>query len=214
MSKKHFENARGFVLVLLLLAMIAAGNVIWVSITARSLVDSQARKYRMASLASDARLSLRSYLLDGDSRMHQQLDSSLQDLRELCTGNEALQEWSEWEQNWSRTFAEPLIAERMRLDAGQGTVAELSIRYLQANPLQEERKFRSLTTNSGLHIETPPRQRYEIDTSWLTKHMVIAIVIFAVAMLAAGAGLHSISVLGRTKEHLPLTNSTPSGMAR
>jgi methyl-accepting chemotaxis protein len=88
-----------------------------------------------------AGLDLRNYLLSGDPRMEtakvndtKALESTLRDarekanneqLRDLCASIESNQ------QSWEDEFATPLIAKRHQVDAGQTTVSDLQIIYLQ-----------------------------------------------------------------------------------
>jgi methyl-accepting chemotaxis protein len=86
-------------------------------------------------------LDLRNYLLSGDPRMETAHENDLRALEETLRGagqksNDAqLRDvystlWSNQER-WEEEFARPLIAKRHQVDAGQTTVADLQIVYLQ-----------------------------------------------------------------------------------
>jgi len=86
-------------------------------------------------------LDLRNYLLSGDPRMESAkandtkvLASTLRDAREKTNDEQLRQVYSSIESNqqsWEDEFAAPLIAKRHQVDAGQTTVSDLQIVYLQ-----------------------------------------------------------------------------------
>lgn len=90
------------------------------------------------------RVALQSYLLTGDGR---QKDRVIQDSRDLdaMLGTEsakaatpalrqAFSGLKSTEATWMSSFAAPLIANRARVDAGDATVADLQIAYLERDP--------------------------------------------------------------------------------
>src|SRR5215471_3522964 len=156
-SKKHLVNARGFVLALLLLTLIGGAHVIAVCVRARAALLSQSVQHEAAYLAGDAELSLRSYLMNGDTRRLVALESARQRLRELCAGHAEVRDWCNWEASWYHDFAQPLIDGRKRVDQGYNTVSELQILYLQLDPIREESRYRTLIEESGLPVaaQTP-----------------------------------------------------------
>src|SRR2546428_9027088 len=87
------------------------------------------------------RLYLSNYLLSGDTREVDRmnegiriLSEKLQNTRSLSNSEQqraALDHVQETEQNWAREFALPLEEKRKEVDAGNATVAELQIFYLQ-----------------------------------------------------------------------------------
>ena len=92
------------------------------------------------------RLTLRNYLLSGDTREVQRLEDGIKKLQaqlhELATHNPSPELESVFnrlhdsEHQWEDNFARPLVAKRKQVDAGDTTVAELQIYYLQLNPPQ------------------------------------------------------------------------------
>jgi methyl-accepting chemotaxis protein len=87
------------------------------------------------------RLYLSNYLLSGDTREVDRMNDGLRVLNEkLETGKtlansdqvkSSLSRVEQLEQSWAKEFAEPLIEKRKDVDAGNATVAELQIYYLQ-----------------------------------------------------------------------------------
>ncbi len=87
------------------------------------------------------RLYLSNYLLSGDTREVDRMNDGLRVLTEkLETGKtlansdqvkSSLSRVEQLEQSWAKEFAEPLIEKRKDVDAGNATVAELQIYYLQ-----------------------------------------------------------------------------------
>ena len=86
-------------------------------------------------------LDLRNYLLSGDPRMEsakandaKTLETTLRDAREKTNDDQLKDLYSSIgsnQQNWEEEFAKPLIAKRHQVDAGQTTVSDLQIVYLQ-----------------------------------------------------------------------------------
>src|SRR5262245_37099270 len=89
------------------------------------------------------RLFLRNYLLSGDGRELEKLRDGTFRLQQLFpTLSEAVPDEQKQivantvqvEQDWSEKFAGPLVEKRKQVDAGNATVAELQIFYLQQAP--------------------------------------------------------------------------------
>jgi methyl-accepting chemotaxis protein len=87
---------------------------------------------------------LGNYLLSGDSREAErmsdgavQLNTRLTEAKSLATSEQeknALEKVGTQEQTWVRDFASALVNKRKEVDAGNATVAELQIFYLQKDP--------------------------------------------------------------------------------
>src|SRR3979490_615759 len=87
------------------------------------------------------RLYLSNYLLSGDTREVDRMNDGLRILSERLQSARALSNSAQQrvaldhvqqtEQNWAREFALPLVEKRKEVDAGNATVAELQIFYLQ-----------------------------------------------------------------------------------
>src|SRR5450631_4504460 len=87
------------------------------------------------------RLYLTNYLLSGDTREVDSMREGSRNLGEKLSTTEgfansdqqraALARVQQSEQNWVAEFADPLVAKRREVDAGNATVAELQVFYLQ-----------------------------------------------------------------------------------
>ena len=90
------------------------------------------------------RLTLRDYLLTGDSRQRDELTKESSELRRLMAQGkrdapsevvrDALARMETIDQKWTQNFAAPLIAARRRVDAGDATAAELQIAFIEKDP--------------------------------------------------------------------------------
>jgi methyl-accepting chemotaxis protein len=112
------------------------------------------------------RMFLRNYLLSGDTREVDKLREGtgrlsdlMQDLHAVASEQQRtlLAKASEAEQEWIEKFANPLIEKRKQVDAGNATVAELQIFYLQQSP----GSFISRSGNSIDEIEKSTRMETE-----------------------------------------------------
>src|ERR1700681_605698 len=99
-------------------------------------------------------LYLRSYLLSGDPSEEQNTEKGISDLSELfqkvrqASGAEilrgSLEQTEALQRDWADNFAKPLIAKRHQVDAGNATVGDLQVYYLQLVPGQWVTKATSL----------------------------------------------------------------------
>jgi methyl-accepting chemotaxis protein len=90
------------------------------------------------------RLSLGDYLLTGDLRYRDKLAKGTNDLADLLRNEEAraptetlraaLIRQEANERDWKQNFANPLISERQKVEAGDATVGDLQIFYAQKDP--------------------------------------------------------------------------------
>jgi methyl-accepting chemotaxis protein len=90
------------------------------------------------------RLSLRGYLLSGDTREEDTLKRGISDLTETIQKAQAkttsqvlrsaLGDVEASERDWSEHFCQPLINKRHKVDSGDATVADLQVDYLQLDP--------------------------------------------------------------------------------
>jgi len=91
-----------------------------------------------------ARLDLRNFLLSGDTRVEAQMNKQEADLMDYLAKSEAstdsdilrtaLNDVGATEQDWNQNFAQPLITKRHQVDAGNATVADLQVFYLEKKP--------------------------------------------------------------------------------
>jgi len=90
------------------------------------------------------RLFLGSYLLSGDLRDEDKTNKGINDLQDALKLSEAkatdadlrtaLSQVEQNERDWAENFAKPMIAKRHQVDAGDATVSDLQIYYLQHDP--------------------------------------------------------------------------------
>ena len=90
------------------------------------------------------RLNMNNFLLSGDPRDEEKVNRGFADINDLIkrgesqTKNEsvktALIQVESTESSWADNFAKPLLAKRHQVDAGDATVSDLQIFYLQKDP--------------------------------------------------------------------------------
>jgi methyl-accepting chemotaxis protein len=90
------------------------------------------------------RLNLNNYLLSGDPRDEERVNRGLVDINDNIrrgqaqastdTLKSALSTVESTEASWADSFAKPLLAKRHQVDAGDATVSDLQIFYLQKDP--------------------------------------------------------------------------------
>src|SRR5882762_11460060 len=99
-------------------------------------------------------LFLRSYLLSGDEDEEKNVEKGISDLSGLfqrvrqANGAEilrgSLEQTEALQRDWTDNFAKPLIGKRRQVDAGNATVGDLQVFYLQKVPGQWVTKSTSL----------------------------------------------------------------------
>jgi methyl-accepting chemotaxis protein len=90
------------------------------------------------------RLNLNNYLLSGDPRDEEKVNKGLVDIADAIKRGQAqggsdnlkaaLMQVESTEVGWADNFAKPLLAKRHQVDAGDATVSDLQIFYLQKDP--------------------------------------------------------------------------------
>src|SRR2546430_3338678 len=108
------------------------------------------------------RLNLNNFLLSGDPRDEEKVNRGLQDIGELVKRGEAkaasdfvrtaLIQVETTEASWSDNFAKPLLAKRHQVDAGDATVSDLQIFYLQKDPASWLVKSSAVLDQTNLDI--------------------------------------------------------------
>ena len=142
------------------------------------------------------RLYLSNYLLSGDTREVDRmndglhiLNDKLQSTQKLANSEQqraALQKVQQSEQSWAREFATPLAEKRREVDAGNATVAELQIFYLQKDAsswVKSATEYLDLADQENRRVLDERRQS---DETAATATIVIAL--FS-TMLALGLGV-------------------------
>lgn len=192
-SRKHVENARAFMLVLALLVVIAAIHLIWTCLSINSAAQSLADEQEGVSLLQYEQLTLRGYLLSGNTRDLAGIAVSQRALRELAGRKPAFNFLVDLEDNWYVNFAEPLIRQRKHVDAGDNTVAEMEVLYLQLYPAQE--RISAFPTVAG---ERGGSLNRKVISDMVRVRVTIGILIAVGAMLVALFGLRSVTALEKT----------------
>ncbi len=136
-----FGAVLAMVLVLFLVNYLAVQREHSAKAAASQALERSEAADKVRSQMMQNRLFLSSYLLSGDTRMVdrmregiQVLDRQMHVALSLSTSDQqraALEHVQQSEQNWSQEFAGPLVEKRKQVDAGNATVAELQIFYLQ-----------------------------------------------------------------------------------
>src|SRR6202012_3398273 len=108
------------------------------------------------------RLFLENYLLSGDLRDEEKTNKGISDLLGLLRDGEnkgndanlrtALGQVEENEHNWADSFAKQMIAKRHQVDAGEATVSDLQIYYLQHDPASWTTKSASVLNDANTSI--------------------------------------------------------------
>jgi len=148
-------------------------------------------------LLSQNQIHLNNYLLSGDSSEADkvisgvsQLNDSIRHIEENATAEEKapLDQLNEAEHDWDRNFSRPLIDKRKQVDAGNSTVAELQIFYLQQNPADWMNKVKipvdqtMAATDQVLKEQQSTDARATTTATWL-------LALFSVLALGGGAAI-------------------------
>jgi methyl-accepting chemotaxis protein len=109
------------------------------------------------------RLALGSYLLSGDLREEEKTNKGISALQNLLKQSElntsdglmraALSQVEENERDWAESFAKPMTAKRHQVDAGDATVSDLQIYYLQHDPSSWVNKSTGVLDNADGNVE-------------------------------------------------------------
>jgi methyl-accepting chemotaxis protein len=203
----------GGILGLLLLLSVVNGLAMRSS---RGAQDKTARLFTEQRLASDIgfqmmqnRQFLGSYLLSGDTREAENLAAGAEKLQKsldeaiphMTAEDEqgirlSLIQIRDAEAAWRLNFANPLLEKRKQVDAGNTTVAELQIYYLQLDPGSWLKKSRDPLTNAQNTIATilETQQAATASTNGLASTISILFTLLAIAGGAAIAYLISRSI--------------------
>jgi methyl-accepting chemotaxis protein len=140
----------GFGLVLAILLVLFLVNI-FAAFRLRSSRDNSTAAYDSVTTISAVRLQimhnrldLDNFLLSGDPRDEEKVNKGMTDLSDSLKRGEAqatsdqlrtaLIQAESTEASWSDNFAKPLLAKRHQVDAGDATVSDLQIFYLQKDP--------------------------------------------------------------------------------
>jgi methyl-accepting chemotaxis protein len=139
------------------------------------------------------RLNLNNFLLSGDPRDEDKVNHGFMDLSDVIkrgqsnTPNEylrtALIQVESTEASWADNFAKPLLAKRHQVDAGDATVSDLQIFYLQKDPASWLAKSSAVLdqANSDIGRSLEDTQKTAKTASTLSFILVLVGTIFAIA---------------------------------
>ncbi len=183
-------------LVLLLLVAIAAIHLIWTCVSISSATQALADRQEASSFMRDEELALRGYLLSGDPHELTKIEYTQKALRELAGRSSSVNPLVDVEDSWYVNYAQPLIRQRQQLDAGSGTMAEITILYLQVSAAQERNRSQIIASEASNKFEIEKLRR---DISGMVKvRVTIAVLISLAAMLVALFGLRNVTALRQT----------------
>jgi len=139
-----FGVVLGLMLILLVLNIFTVLRERTARNTAKAALSADGAIGDVQHQTTENQLSLGSYLLSGDLRDEDKTNKGINDLQELlkqsaatvngATVREKLSQVQEIERDWAENFAKPMIAKRHQVDAGDATVSDLQIYYLQHDP--------------------------------------------------------------------------------
>lgn len=203
-SHKNIRNARGFILAMLLLVLVAGfhlmltSNKVKVSLQIPARAETQQAKLQRAAFFCQAeQLALSRYLFDGDVEQLQQLELAQNLFHQIDAGeNRSLKDFVKLEADWYRTAAQPLIAQRKALDAGHGTLAGLEIRYFQVGGTSWEHRLSQMSAYTAPEMAPASfavLRQHLSDT--LNTRVGVGIALCFVALLVAIFGLRCVTRL-------------------
>src|SRR4051794_13826004 len=146
---KKLRYGFGALLIMMGLLFLVNFGARWKDKNAR---DNTAEIGEIRSLVTQNNLALNSYLLtgisdevkkitDGDQKLKDHIESFKDKVN--SEQHAALDKLQQAEGDWMTNFANPVLEKRKQVDAGNSTVAELQIFYMQQSP---DQKLESLNT--------------------------------------------------------------------
>ncbi len=142
------------------------------------------------------RLYLGNYLLSGDTREMERMNDGIRLLTEnikralsLTTSDQqkaALEKVQELEQAWGSDFAAPLVDKRKQVDAGNVTVAELQIFYLQKDASSWVKNSTEALDVADRESKKNLEDRRKSDESATTATIIVALIS---TLIALGLGI-------------------------
>jgi methyl-accepting chemotaxis protein len=194
MSKKLYLNF-GFILAMVLVLFLVTYFAVQRERTAKSAaaqalaMKDNTDKIRFEIMQN--RLYVSNYLLSGDSRevdhMNdgvRQLNAYLQTCQKMASSEQQSTEFvdvidkllgvAKNESAWLRDFAQPLLEKRKEVDAGNATVADLQIFYLQKDPASWVKTSTDLLNEIDHDIQETLDERRKVDENAGTWTIVVA----------------------------------------
>jgi methyl-accepting chemotaxis protein len=198
-GKKLYQGFGAIIGIMIVLLIFNIITVVTQYKTRAAATDATAEDEAIDSIrhqVMENRLSLGNYLLSGDTRDEEKLNKGISEFQKLMTEGETkansnaslrttLTDVDDNENNWADNFAKPMIAKRHQVDAGNTTVSDLQIYYLQHDPYSWTNKSASLLDTATTVVKT---DRDETTASSASATLWNALVTISGTILAALIG--------------------------
>jgi methyl-accepting chemotaxis protein len=175
----NFGAVLAMVVVLFLVNMIAVQREHSAKASAQQSMDMSDATDHVRFQMMQNRLYLSNYLLSGDTREMERMNEGIRLLDEALkkagtlTSSEqqktALERVQQLERAWSNDFANPLLEKRKQVDAGNVTVAELQIFYLQKDAsswVKNSTEYLEMARQENKKTVEERRHADEVATTW------------------------------------------------
>ena len=195
--EKQLYKSFGAILLTLVALLVVDIGAILKARSANAEVTATLESVRAAEAVRDQimqnRLNLNNFLLSGDPRDEDKVNHGLTALSDVIkrgqssTSNDflrtALIQVESTEASWADNFAKPLLAKRHQVDAGDATVSDLQIFYLQKDPASWLAKSSAVLdqANSDVSRSLDETQKTAKTASTIGFVLVILGTIFAIA---------------------------------
>ena len=194
-AKKLYYGFTGMIALVFVLALVTLGALEREHAAKKStersfqlLRDTSALQYGL----SQNQIHLSNYLLSGDSSEADKVLNGAARLEDEIRSTEAnataeervpLERLSDAERDWNEHFARPLIEKRKQVDAGNSTVAELQIFYLQQIPADWLKRVNDPVDQTMRATEMGLQQQEASDESagTITRRLSIVVALLAIA---------------------------------
>jgi methyl-accepting chemotaxis protein len=192
----NFGAVLAMVVVLFLVNLVAVQREHSAKAAASQALEMAATTDKITFQMMQNRLFLSNYLLSGDTREVDRLDDGAKVLADnLSTGQnkasserqkDALEKLEKNEHAWMSEFAQPLIDKRKDVDAGNATVAELQIFYLQKDASSWVKNSTEFLQMADLENTKILEERRKSDETAATATILVALLS---TLLALGLGI-------------------------
>jgi methyl-accepting chemotaxis protein len=175
----NFGAVLAMVVVLFLVNMIAVQREHSAKASAQQSMDMSDATDHVRFQMMQNRLYLSNYLLSGDTREMERMNEGIRLLDEALkkagtlTSSEqqktALERVQQLERAWSNDFANPLLEKRKQVDAGNVTVAELQIFYLQKDAsswVKNSTEYLEMARQENKKTVEERRHADDVATTW------------------------------------------------
>ena len=198
-SKKLYVNfgaVLAMVVVLFLVNMIAVQREHAAKASAQQSMEMSDATDAVRFQMMQNRLYLSNYLLSGDTREMERMADGIRVLNDnlkkainLASSDQqktALEKVQQLEQSWNSEFAQPLVEKRKQVDAGNVTVAELQIFYLQKDASSWVKNATEYLDMAGQENKKTVEERRHSDDTASTATGAVALVS---TLIAVGLGI-------------------------